>query len=332
MVIEALKERQVIPYKSKIFKNKSIFDRVEQSSTEPTIDDPPSSNLNFNPSLMKNPTMPLDMDNLLDFGIMTSPKECSTSTETNSYTEPSSIGQLIISGLSDHDSSELNLTNTIEEEMESVSTAEMLSMACPVIVTSVSYPINIVSSVSSASNILPSVSSSVIITSSASSSVTVTPSVLNSITVISSLPSPMKVISSVPSHITVSSTMSNVSSSEVLNADNILVSKHLTVLKDCMSTDSNLKPVNIHSKIEYLKHLKTNINPAKNFFDNEKLPTLIDVTKTTRGTLFSQSLSSQSCIPVIKHTHQHGICINGPKTSHINKEMPQIAVFKKSKY
>jgi len=283
------------PYESKIFKKKSIS--VESSLTNPISNDSRPTNSVFDSSKLKDTS--LDMDMLLHFGIIESFKENLTSPGIKSYTEPTPINPAMdISLLGDYDN-ENKLAYIVEKELDSVSATEILL------------------------NKIPSLSSPMTLTSSVS----------NAITVMSPLPSPITVISSVPSHVRfVSSTVPNVLSTEILNAECTQSPKHLPILEDSMGIDIKLKPDSMLSKTSNLDDSST-INSSENEIEKHKLLTFYDITKGTCNTTFLQPSSSQyvNTIPVVKHTHKHGICLSGLNNVTIDKTMPQITVMKPSK-
>lgn len=330
------------PYESNIFLKKTIFDEVELPTINPIDNLPPADPVAVDSSSLKCSSM--DMNISLEFDLIEEPPIESSTSDMNLYAEPSSTSPTMEVSLSGDGSYEDKFTTMDEEELDSVSAAEILSlneissMACPItLASSASSPINTIPSVLSPIHTVPLVSNSVIssVSSSVVSSVAVISSDPNPITVISSLPSPITVISSVSNNIRlVSSSTPSVSSSEMLNTDCTQTSKHVLTLKHHMSIDNKLKP-DVLSKTEDSKYLKINGKSAINSSDKGKLKpqTLEDVMKTAHGTLYTKPLNSECLekISVVKHMHKYGICLNGPKNIFINKKISQIANLKPSK-
>lgn len=327
------------PYESNIFLKKTK--EVEL----PTIN--PIGNLPTDPVVVNSSSLKcssIDMNISLEFNLMEEPPIESSTSDMNLYAEPSSTSPIMEVSLSGDSSYEDKFTTIDEEELDSVSAAEILllnetsSMACPITISSsASSPINIIPLVLSPIHTVPLVSNSVIssVSSNAVSPVAVISSDSNPITVISSLPRPITVMSSVPSNIKlVSSSTPNVSSSEMFNTDSTQTSIHLLTLKHhSTSIDNKLKP-DMLSKTEDSKYLKINGKSAINSSDKEKLkPQTLEDMKTACGTLYTKPLNSLRLekISVVKHMHKNGICLNGPKNIFINKKISQIANLKPSK-
>lgn len=328
------------PYESITFLKKTK--EVELPTINPTSNSPPTD-----PVAVDSPSLKcssIDMNISLKFDLMEElPIESSTS-DINLYADASSTSPIMEVSLSGDGSYEDKFTTIDEEELDSVSAAEILllnetsSIACPIsIVSSAPSPINIMPLVLSPMHTVPLVSNSVIssVLNNVVSSMAVISSDSKPITVISSLPRPITVMSSVPSNIKlVSSSPPNVSSSEMFNTDCKQTSIHLLTLKHHSTSIDNKLKRDMFSKTEDLKYLKINGESAINSFDKGKLkPQTLEDMKTACGTLYTKPLNSQCLekISVVKHMHKNGICLNGPKNIFINKKISQIASLKPSK-
>lgn len=278
-----------------------VLNKLKKESIFPR-DKSPSNPVVVNSLPLKSPTSPMNI--IMDF------RSKSSSTESSTSCDPSIYSPILFVSLDNSD------INGVTEELDEIQLTK---------------------------NILPSVSSPIFVTLSlttvppAPNLVTTVSSVSNPTDIVVSISNPNTLISSISSHIAaVSSTKSNILSSGASNTNSSLVSEYLDMQTDKnqiprlkvhnKNIDTILKPVVMSLKVDNLEKKKKNSSPLNllNEF-GKQLPTLHDGIKTETVPIFIQSLNSQCTknIAVVKHLHQDGICLSGPKTLiNINEMSP----------